>query len=171
MNETLNLFLSDSKHLRDLHKRIEEFEEGGKMDSLERIAAEVAKVVAAVKEKQKEAEATKLKLENANKVVDDQERQRKLLRDNIDLHKSEAQFAHIEKQVQELEQEEAAVEGADTAKDLMREAEERIRASKNEASGLEGERRAISEQVTALRRKLRAPEYRDVEKQHKEALS
>lgn len=169
LNETLNLFVSDSNHVQDVNKKIREFESSDKSDDLERIAAEVAKVVGKIKDKQISANATKAKLESASKVVDDQERQRKLLHDNIDLHSSEAQLADILKKIQVLENDEASVEGADTAQPLYFEAEEKIRQSKHKASLLQGRRNEISEQIRGLLRKLAAPEYKNVDKEYKEA--
>lgn len=169
LNETLNLFVSDSNHVQDMNKKIREFESSDKTDDLERIAAEVAKVVGKIKDKRISANATKAKLERASKVVDDQERQRKLLHDNIDLHSSEAQLADIQKKIQVLETDEASVEGADTAQPLYFEAEEKIRQSKHKASLLQGRRNEISEQIRGLLRKLAAPEYKNVDKEYKEA--
>lgn len=169
LNETLNLFLSDSKHLRDLHKKIEEFDCSNKVDTLEQIAADVTRVAEEVKEKQDQYASTKAKLDSATKIVDDQERQRKLLNDNIDLHTSEGELADLEEQIQELEKEEASVAGASTAQALLDKAQERMAHSKNEASNLAGSHRAIRDQVKGLERKLASPEYKNVDREHQEA--
>jgi DNA repair protein RAD50 len=169
LNETLNLFLSDSKHLKGLHKTILDFENSDKEGSLERIAADVAEVTEKIKEKQEQCNEAKLQLESASKVVDDQERQKKVLRDSIDYLESEAQLKEVEDRVLELEKEEAAVEGAETCDDLLGLAEKRINASMSKVNELVGRRNEILSQINSLRRKLQAPEYKNVDREYKEA--
>jgi len=167
LNETLNTFLSDVKHLRDLSIRIDEFSSNEDEGGLDRIIAEVDKLIAKINKKKKEYHALQPDLENVKKAVGDQERHRKVLRDNIDLLDSLSQIEEVEQKLLKHEEDKSKIEGADEVEQKMEEASFAINKHESIISRLEGRRSEMIDQIRLLKRKLGAEEYRNVDEEYR----
>lgn len=129
LNDTLNHFLSESKHLRDVTKLIEEYTKSKDNNGLDRIAAEVTKIVAKMKAKKQELAALQPEFENAVQAVNDQERHKKLLNENIDLLASEDRMQEIDKEIADIEKELEGISGHEEAEERLYEIKERANKS------------------------------------------
>lgn len=168
LNEVINTFVTDVKHLRDLSDRIDEFTDRDDGEALDRISADVDKVVAKVKAKRKELSALMPDVEKAKKAVSDQERHRKLLRDNCDLIMSENQIEEVKSKLSKHQEDKGNIEGADELEPKLEELNQTIQKNESLIARLEGRRSEMIDQIRGLNRKLSAEEYKNVDEQYRE---
>jgi DNA repair protein RAD50 len=99
--------------------------------------------------------------------VDDHDRERKNLEENIQLIKATENIEGLRKDITELEKELSRVEGRETLDDD----EEQLANRKNhliaEMARQDGRKGEIIETIRGLKRKLSQPEYKDVEEQYR----
>ena len=162
-------FQSEIKDLRRLTSAIESFMASGKLQQMEEHSEKVSKVVQNIKEQQKKKDELAPILAKAAASVDNQERYKKLLRDNIDLINEEEKIKKIEEEVERLEEEIGKVEGADEAPEQLRQAEAAKQKLYNEKSRIEGRWMEVVEKIRSLKRKLSTDEYKDVDEQYRVA--
>ena len=167
LNDAINTFVTDVKHLRDLSDRIEEFADRDDGESLDRISADVEKIIAKIKAKKKELSALVPDVEKAKKAVSDQERHRKLLSDNCDLIMSENQIEEVNEKLLKHEEDRKNVEGADIMEGKLQELELSIQKHEALIARLEGRRSEMIDQIRGLNRKLGAEEYKNVDEQYR----
>ena len=164
------MFSNDIKELRNLNSLIEQYNSANKSKELERLTADVAKIAETIKEKKEMLASLQPELDAATKAVDDQERQEKLLAQNIEVLECEEQIMDLEKEIDAAKEELEQIEGYDTAQAVYNEAQQRIYEINSKMARHEGRRQEIVEQIRSLNRKLSSDEYRDVDKQYTEAI-
>ena len=170
LNEAINTFVTDVKHLRDLSDRIEAFTDRDDGESLDRISADVEKVVTKIMAKKKELSALMPDVEKARKAVSDQERHRKLLGDNCDLINSENQIEEVKEKLSKHQEDKDNVEGADILEGKLEELNVSIQKHEGLIARLEGRRSEMIDQIRGLNRKLGAEEYKNVDEQYRSEL-
>ena len=168
LNEVINTFVTDVKHLRDLSDRIDEFEARDDGETLDQISADVDKIVAKVEAKKQELRALQPDVEKAKKAVGDQERHRKLLRDNCDLIMSETQIEDVKEKLSKHQEDRNNIEGADKFEGKLEELSITIQKNESLIARLEGRRSEMIDQIRGLNRKLSAEEYKNVDEQYRE---
>ena len=113
----LNSFKNEVRVLQDLDKQIKDYENSTKPREHENIGAKVAKIVAGVNEKKNELEDLQPKLEDVRRAVEDQDRYKSNLQDNIELLEAEENVKVLQKEISDLEQKVDSIEGSATAEE------------------------------------------------------
>ena len=168
LNASLNEFMTDVKHLQDLSDLIDEYTNRNDGESaLDQISSNVQKVVAKIKAKKKELSALQPSLENVKKAVSDQERHRKLLRENIDLLMSETQIEEDKEKLAKHKEDKAKIKGHDEVEEKLDELKGVMQKHEGIIARLEGRRSEMIDQIRGLNRKLGAEEYKNVDEQYR----
>lgn len=162
-------FQAEAKDLRRLTSVIESFEASDKLLRLEEHAGKVSEVLEKIKDKKKEKAELAPKLAEATASVENQERQKKLLRDNIDLINEEEKVKKIDEELERLQEEMGKVEGADEAIEKLGKAEASKQKRLGEKARIEGRWMEVVEKIRSLKRKLASEEYKDVDEQYRVA--
>ncbi|CAB9512437.1 DNA repair protein RAD50 [Seminavis robusta] len=167
LSKILGDFKGEMKHLQDISDQIERYNGN---DQLEKIEADVAAILENIEKKKEEMERIQPILDAASKAVDDQARYEKVLQDNIDFLTTLDEISQIEDEMSKLKAQRDAVEGGDTAEDLLIEAQEKMQKSDATLARLDGRRTEIVEQIRNLQRKLLSEEYRDIDSRYRAEL-
>lgn len=162
-------FTSDAKEFRRLTNAVDQFSNSTKPQELERITSEVSKVLAQIDQKRKDQETLEPELETARTAVQDQERHKKMLRENIDVMEGEAAAEELAGQIEQLNEKLEGVEGGKTATDELQRATEIKQKRVADMNRLEGRWMEIVEKIRTLQRKLKSEEYKDVDEQFRES--
>lgn len=147
----LNAFKNDVRALRELEKRIDEYEKSTKPQEHEKIAGKVAEIVSEVEHKKKELEALLPKLGDIKRAVDDQDRYKKNLSANIQILEAEETIKVLEKQIADLEQQRDAIEGSATADKEFHDLKSKLESLQQDLARLDGIWSSHVEQIRALK--------------------
>jgi DNA repair protein RAD50 len=158
-------FQSEVKDLRRLTSVIEEFLASGKLQKLEDHAEKVAALLSKIEAKQKEKDELAPRLAEAAASVENQERYKKLLSDNINFIKEEEKIKEMDEKLERLEEELGAIEGADDVRERLDQASKSQQKLLSELARMEGRKMELAEKIRSLRRKLSTDEYKDVDEQ------
>ena len=162
-------FQGEVKDLRRLTSIIESFQASGKLQLLEEHADKVAALLSKIDEKQMKKDELAPHLAQAAASVENQERYKKLLRENIDVINEEEKIKKYEEDAERLQEELDKIEGAEEAAEKlaksMRSKEKRV----SEKARIEGRWMEVVEKIRSLKRKLSTEEYKDVDEQYRVA--
>lgn len=114
LSTTCNSFLADVTNLRELSEQIDTYIGSSKEDELDGITNEAKSIVAQMNQVRAEIETMQPELDKLSKAVEDQERHKKNIKDNIDIIQSCQQIEALGKQIVKLEANVANVEGHKT---------------------------------------------------------
>lgn len=162
-SDTLSSFNNDRSSLNQVIASIEEYLNSNSQEEVEAIEDETKKLNE--KSKAKKAELVKITPEHQRltAIVDDQEQQKKNLEENITLARSRKKKEQFRMEIINIESELSQHENYSTLDaDLKRLGDQFQGLIKNKAR-LEGRRAEMIDNQRALKRKLKAPEYRNVE--------
>ena len=162
-------FQSEVKDLRRLTSIIESFQASGKIHLLEQHTDKVAELVRKIDEQQAKKDEIAPDLARAAASVENQERYKKLLRENIDVINEEERIKKYEDDVERLHEELNKIEGADEAAEKLTKATRNKEKLVSEKSRIEGRWMEVVEKIRSLRRKLSTEEYKDVDEQFRVA--
>ena len=104
-------------------------------------------------------------MDRATKIVDDQDREQNIVKENIKLLEAREKVKVLEKQIAALTSDLAEVEGSETVDDDLSQLEERKDQLIASNAHLEGRRSEVVESIRSLKRKLSQPEYKNVAEQ------
>jgi DNA repair protein RAD50 len=122
-----------------------------------------------MKLKQQELESLKPDLEHITKVVNDQERQKKNLLQNIELLEALKVKERISQEIVVLGQKRSLVEGGDTCVEDHESLNKRRLDLSNRKALLKGKRDQLKEVIMGVQRKLSQPEYKTVDEDFRQA--
>lgn len=166
---TYSEFTSAVQDLNRIVSAIDDYVKSSKADEIADLDKENEQLLEKEDEKRKEYKGMKPELDRLNKMVDDHERERKNLEENIKLIKATQNIGVLRGEITELEKELSGVEGYDT----LAEDEEQLGNRKNQIiadmARQDGRKGEIVESIRALKRKLSQPEYKDVQEQYRVA--
>jgi hypothetical protein len=151
LRATLNSFDGAVKNLRMLTKRLDDYLSSDKPIEMEQISAKVSKLldrIEANKAKLLELEPT---LESVKRAVDDQERHKKMLKQNIDVLEAEDRMKQKQKQIESLESELLGVEGHSTVGAEYQEAKNLKGELQRKKANYDGRFSSLVEQIRALK--------------------
>jgi predicted nucleic acid-binding Zn-ribbon protein len=114
LQSTLSAFDSDVKSLQSLVKQIDAYLDSSKPQELEQISSKVAMIVDRMEARKGELLQLEPTLDAVKRSVDDQERHKKLLKQNIDILEAGERMKVLETEVEELEDKRAGIEGHST---------------------------------------------------------
>jgi len=147
----LNSFKNDVRALRELEKRIEEYEMSSKPQEHEKIVSKVAAIVSDVEAKKNELEALVPKLNDIKRAVDDQDRYKKNLSANIQILEAEENVKVLEKELAEHEEKRDAIEGSATADEEFNNLKSKLEGLQQDLARLGGVRSSHIDQIRALK--------------------
>ena len=166
MND-LSKFKADAEALRAVCRDIEKFEEANSSREQDSFESKVASVREEIAERQQDVDKLKPKVEEVKRAVHDQERHRKQLQQNVEILESGKVVSELTKEIEELRERKGEIEEADDAFDLFTEAKKRNGEQQERKYRTEGRFSEVVEQIRSLKRKLKAPEYRNVEEEYR----
>ena len=146
-------------------KAIDDFAASERTDNLNQIASDTAGIHGEMAKKHDALKSLRSEVSKLEDTVKNQERHKKMIRDNIDIIETQRTARHLNREIERLEEQKKSVEGGDTAY----EEEKRAVALKNKREGelarLEGRFMEVVEAIRSLKRKLSTEEYKDVDEQ------
>lgn len=162
-------FQAEVKDLRRLTSLIESFQASGKLKQLEDHAGKVSEVLEKIEANRKAKRELAPQLARATASVENQEREKKLLRDNIDLITEEEKIKKFDENIEKLNEELSSIEGADEARGKLDVAETCKQKRVSEKARLEGRWMEVVEKIRSLKRKLSTDEYKNVDEEFRVA--
>lgn len=162
-------FQAEVKELRRLTAVIESFQASGKSKQLEDFAEKMEQVAQKIESKVKAKDELAPLLAKASASVENQEREKKLLRDNIRLITEEEKIKTMDEDIAKLNDEMSRIEGAEEAGEKLRTAEAAKMKLHSEKARVEGRWMEIVEKIRSLKRKLSTEEYKNVDEEYRVA--
>ena len=154
LNGNLNQFNADVRKLSDLSTRIDGYSQSDKPKELERVTLELSDIADKQSEGEKTLAAMGPKLESLNKKVNDQERHKKTINNNIELLEILKEIEKKKRQLSELEEEIEAVEESDTSEKDLQAVQKRIAQLENARAQCEGRRSVVKDQIRSLKERI-----------------
>ena len=188
MSEGLSLLLSDKKTLDSLNRQIDAYMAESERDVFADTEDKVSAILAAIESSKEELESVRPKLATAQAAIDDQDRQKRQLKSNIEILRLEKDVETLDGKLDRLRTEIGNVPGGATAVAKAESATKEREHLIAERSKNEGRWSEIFEQIrglkvcsmvyqyatvaylTLLQRKLSSPEYKDVDEKHRVAV-
>jgi hypothetical protein len=115
LQTTLSVFKSDVESLQNLNSQIDAFLSSGKLQDLEQTSSKVVVILSQIEAKKNELQQIEPKVHSLARAVDDQERHKKLLMQNIDILEADERRKVLEKEIKELKAERDKIVGGSTA--------------------------------------------------------
>jgi DNA repair protein RAD50 len=169
ITDTLNSFLNAVGSLREIVNSIDEYNASNSADAADRYERESEELAVKAKEKADEYASLKPSLDRLTKLVDDQERQKKNLEENIELTQSLQLTAALNRDILALNDKISRVEGRETSEEDMHRLRKQRLELTTEKARCEGRRGEIVQSIQALKRKLSQPEYKQVDEEYRVA--
>ncbi|KAL7578370.1 hypothetical protein ACA910_012772 [Epithemia clementina (nom. ined.)] len=160
-------FQSEAKELRQLTKAIDDFAATEVSGDFDRISAETSEVLEQISSKDQELKSLRADLSKLQDTVQNQERYKKMIRDNIDVIETQNAAEELNKEIERLQEQKRSVKGSDTAYDEHKKAVALKQKRQGELARLEGRFMEVVEAVRSLKRKLSSEEYKDVDEQYR----
>ena len=147
----MNVFKSDVERLQNICLQIDSFLKSGKLQDLDQTSSKVAAILRQIEDKKIELQRVEPKLQSVARAVDDQERHKKLLTQNIDILKAGERKKVLEKEISNYILDRNKIDGASTASveyEKLRGEKEKLLQKK---SNYEGRFSSHVEQIHALK--------------------
>jgi len=167
LDSTLRRFEDDVNRFHDLTEQIDRWSLSGGQGELDSVNSQFSKIGNQIVERKKALEKAEAELEMVKNLLKDQERSKNQLQLSLDLIAEKEVIGTLEKEVRLKEEAIARIPGGSDALDLQEHAEARKTKLFESKAQIDGRRSEVVERIRSLRRKLSAPEYKDVDKQYK----
>lgn len=167
LHDKLVEYQGEAKELRRLTKAIEDFAASEENGALDCITAETMAVLEQIQSKRKESKSLRADLDKLQDIVKNQERHKKMIRDNIDVIETQNAAEELNKEIEQLEQQKKAVKGSDKAYDEHKRAVALKQKCQGDLARVEGRWMEVVEALRSLKRKLSSEEYKDVDEQYR----
>jgi DNA repair protein RAD50 len=151
LSSTVNSFIAVVKDIRGVMKQIDKYVVSSNEDELGNVVRKSEELVEKEKQKQSQLEQMQPELDSIVKAVDDQQRHKKNLKENIELIASGQRIEELQKEITKLEYDATNVEGRDTCYDDMEGLGKRKQEIMNAVARLEGRRGEILESIRSLK--------------------
>jgi DNA repair protein RAD50 len=151
LNGTLNSFVGAVNDLKEVTRQIDEYNDSSNEDDLNQVSRKEEELVEKAKDKQSQIETLQPALDRLAKAVDDQERHKKNLKENIDLILSRQRIDALEIEIEKLDEAASSVEGHDTCYDDLESLTSRKQKTMSSIARLEGRRGEILESIRSLK--------------------
>lgn len=170
LSKELRGFEDESNELRTLLKDIELYEVSKSEEERYRVESQISELLTRVSQNQEMIEALAPQLEESKNAVSDQERHKKQIQQNIEIVEATGRIDCLEKELEKLRKKRQQIKGSETAY-VMYEASAKKREEQQEAKlRAEGRFSELVEQMRSLKRKLKSPEYKDVDEEYRKAV-
>lgn len=146
--EKLKMFENE---VRELQRQIEDFDNRNDADTLERIRRQSENFKSQRKEKEVNISKIQPHLEQLKKALDDQERHKRNLKENLNLLDLQSQIRDIKRELKSLKESAGKIRGRDTAKEDIQNLQRRKTKLGKQNARLEGRRGEIHENIRSMK--------------------
>lgn len=154
---TLGAFKSEVESLQQLTQHIASFTNSDKLKELEQISSKVAYILEKAQEKKRDLSKLVPKMHALQRAVDDQERHKKMLSQNIDILESTERMIALEKEIYELTSQLDKIDGSTTVSNEYKNAKQEKELLQQKKSNYEGRHSSHMDQYYALKVRLCCP--------------
>jgi len=164
--EEMKHFDKDYERLREINDRVDFFVKSRKNEEMQEIARKLTHNSESIRSEEERLKSMKPEIERLKKEVEDSDRQKGIINQNLDLLKHRRKVDKLEEEIKQLTREHHGMGGkeasrkAKSAQQAIADLKEKIATQRGMREGLAGQRRV-------LKRKLNEEEYKDVEKRHR----
>ena len=151
LQSTLSQFDSDVKGLQNLAGQINVFLNSDLPQEMEHISSKVAKILDRVSARKGDLLNLEPALEAVKRAVDDQERHKKSLKQNIDILEAGERIKILEQEITDLEDKRGQIQGHDTVYDEYEIAKKRREELQQKKANYDGRFASHVEQIRALK--------------------
>jgi uncharacterized coiled-coil DUF342 family protein len=137
--------------LQQLTEQINMFANSDKIRELEQISSKVAKIIEQAQEKKNELSEVVPKMDALHRAVDDQERHKKMLSQNIDILESTERMETLETEIRELAAKLDKIDGCTTVSNEYKNAKNEKEMLQQKKSNYEGRHSSHMDQYYALK--------------------
>jgi len=169
LSSQLKDFERDTDKLKDVNDKIDLYVRSNKEHEVEEVDQKLLRNAEDVRGGEEKLNEMKPELENLKKQVEDGERQKKTIQDNIQLFKLEKTLNSCQEEINKL-QEELDAMGGDDARETHQVALSSIRQHQSKIERYNGRMQGLTEQKRGLRRKLNESEYKDIDERQRKKM-
>eukprot|EP00804_Cyclotella_cryptica_P001166 CCRYP_016992-RD/>CCRYP_016992-RD protein AED:0.38 eAED:0.38 QI:281/1/1/1/1/1/3/461/228 len=166
LGDELRSFEKDALRLQEIVDKIDDYIRSNKEREMEQIESRLISNAGMIKEDEAKIERLKPEIDLLKKQVDDSERQKTKIQNNLDLIKLERRVNELTDEVAKMVDKRGLM-GAEEAEMRCSKAKAKYNEYKENKTRTEGRKQGLDEQKRMLRRKLKEPEYHDVEERHR----
>lgn len=168
-SSTLASFNNDVTALQNIVDSIEDYDKSNSQDDMEKIEEEKKKLIDKSKAKMEELKKLRPDIKRLADIVDNQQQQKQNLEGNITLVQSLQKIKLYNNEMAEIEAELSQHESFSSLQADLQSLGKQNNGLVESKARLEGRRGEVIDNQRALKRKLQAKEYRDVEEQFRKA--
>jgi predicted nucleic acid-binding Zn-ribbon protein len=168
-SSTLASFNNDVTALQNIVDSIEDYDKSNSQDDMEKIEEEKKKLIDKSKAKMEELKKLRPDIKRLADIVDNQQQQKQNLEGNITLVQSLQKIKLYNNEMVEIEAELSQHESFSSLQADLQSLGKQNNGLIESKARLEGRRGEVIDNQRALKRKLQAKEYRDVEEQFRKA--
>eukprot|EP00581_Thalassiosira_minuscula_P014753 CAMPEP_0183721268 /NCGR_PEP_ID=MMETSP0737-20130205/13594_1 /TAXON_ID=385413 /ORGANISM="Thalassiosira miniscula, Strain CCMP1093" /LENGTH=1404 /DNA_ID=CAMNT_0025951247 /DNA_START=143 /DNA_END=4357 /DNA_ORIENTATION=+ len=169
LSSQLKDFERDIDKLKEVNEKIDQYVRSSKEDEINEVDQRLLHNAQDIRSGEEKLAEMKPELENLKKQVEDGERQKKTVQDNLELFKLERQLELLHKEIEKLEAEVGAM-GEDAAREKYDLAKSNMRQNQSKIERYNGRMQGLTEQKRQLRRKLNEPEYKDIDERQRQKM-
>jgi chromosome segregation ATPase len=148
---TLSVFKSEVESLQQLTQQINSFTNSDKMKELEQISSKVASILEQAQERKLDLSKVTPKMHALQRAVDDQERHKKMLSQNIDILESTERMETLETEIRDLTSQLDKIDGSATVSNEYKDAKNEKDLLQQKKSNYEGRHSSHMDQYYALK--------------------
>ena len=168
-SSTLNSFNNDVTALQSIVDSIEDYDKTNSQDDINKIEEEKKKLIEKSDAKMMEIKKLRPDIKRLAEIVDNQQQQKQNLEENITLVQSLQKIKLYNKELKEIKTELSQHESLNSLERDLQSLGKQNNGLIESKARLEGRRGEVIDNQRALKRKLQAKEYRDVEEQFRKA--
>lgn len=166
LQEEMKHFDKDYERLREINDKVDFFVKSRKLEEMQEIARKLAHNSESISSEENKLASMKPEIERLKKEVEDSDRQKGIINQNLDLLKHRRKVDKLEEEIKQLTREHNAMGGKEAAR-KAKSAQQAIADLKESIAKENGKREGLAAQRRALKRKLNEEEYKDVETRHR----
>mmetsp|Transcript_32482 Transcript_32482/g.56581 ORF Transcript_32482/g.56581 Transcript_32482/m.56581 type:complete len:1402 (+) Transcript_32482:134-4339(+) len=166
LSNQLKDFERDMDKLKEVNDKIDQYVRSNKDNEIHEVDQKLLRNAEDISSGEGKLTEMKPELENLKKQVEDGDRQKKTIQDNLELFKLEKTLNQLQEEIKNLQDEVAAM-GGDDAREKHQVAVTNIRQQQSKIERYNGRMQGLTEQKRNLRRKLNEPEYKGVDERQR----
>ena len=166
LQEEMKHFDKDYEKLREINDKVDLFIKSRKLEEMQEVARKLSHNSECIRNEEGRLTSMKPEIERLKKEVEDSDRQKGIINQNLDLLKHRRKVEKLEEEIKQLEREHKAM-GGNEATRKAKSAQYAIADFKEKMAVERGKRQGLAEQRRALKRKLNEDEYKGVEERHR----
>lgn len=170
LNRILNEFTRDAQKFDDLNDKIRRQDESNNSAHQERLNVDLSEIEGSIAEKKSALKEMQPHVELLKKRIDDQDRHRKNIENNIKVFEQRAQEQLLILRKEEFDDHLRHIKESDGVQEKFNAAQSRIRELQDKIARAEGRRSGVKEQVRNLKRKLNTEDYKEIDERTREMM-